>query len=153
MGSERGAGEGVAGGGGLRGLFAGGTLCDNDVVEMVIREAPERIQELIDWGTHFDEQAGRILLGREGGHSHNRIVHALGDMTGAAGRNDEAAEWFRKASLSDPYWGKPLYRLGLSAMNGGDTSAAAKYMEQVIRVDPASPEATLARTALNQLNK
>ena len=63
-------------------LVAGGTLCDNDVVEMVIREAPERIQELIDWGTHFDEQAGRILLGREGGHSHNRIVHALGDMTG-----------------------------------------------------------------------
>jgi hypothetical protein len=38
-------------------------------------------------------------------------------------------------------------------MNGGDAPAAAKYMEQVIRVDPASLEATLARTALNQLNK
>jgi L-aspartate oxidase len=63
-------------------LVAGGTLCDSDVVEMVIREAPGRIQELIDWGTHFDEHAGRITLGREGGHSHNRIVHALGDMTG-----------------------------------------------------------------------
>jgi hypothetical protein len=74
-------------------------------------------------------------------------------MTGAAGRHDEATEWFRKASHSDPYWGKPLYQLGLSAMNGGDASAAANYMEQVIRVDPASPEATLARTALNQLNK
>ena len=37
---------------------------------------------MIDWGTHFDEHAGRITLGREGGHSHNRIVHALGDMTG-----------------------------------------------------------------------
>jgi L-aspartate oxidase len=63
-------------------LLAGGTLCDEKVVEMVIREAPGRIQELIDWGTHFDELAGRITLGREGGHSHNRIVHALGDMTG-----------------------------------------------------------------------
>src|SRR6187551_2874122 len=63
-------------------LIAGGTLCDPAVVDMVIREAPERIQELIDWGTHFDELAGRITLGREGGHSHNRIVHALGDMTG-----------------------------------------------------------------------
>ncbi|MEX2173248.1 MAG: L-aspartate oxidase [Pirellulaceae bacterium] len=63
-------------------LVAGGTLCDEQVVEMVIREAPGRIQELIDWGTHFDEDAGRITLGREGGHSHNRIVHALGDMTG-----------------------------------------------------------------------
>jgi L-aspartate oxidase len=63
-------------------LIAGGTLCDADVVEMVIREAPGRIQELIDWGTHFDEHAGRIVLGREGGHSRSRIVHALGDMTG-----------------------------------------------------------------------
>jgi L-aspartate oxidase len=63
-------------------LVAGGTLCDHAVVEMVIREAPERIRELIDWGTHFDEQAGQIVLGREGGHSKSRIVHALGDMTG-----------------------------------------------------------------------
>jgi L-aspartate oxidase len=63
-------------------LVAGGTLCDADVVEMVVREAPGRIQELIDWGTHFDEHAGRIVLGREGGHSRSRIVHALGDMTG-----------------------------------------------------------------------
>ena len=63
-------------------LVAGGSLCDQAVVEMVIREAPERIQELIDWGTQFDLQAGRILLGREGGHSKSRIVHALGDMTG-----------------------------------------------------------------------
>jgi L-aspartate oxidase len=63
-------------------LVAGGSLCDHEVVEMVVREAPERIQELMDWGTHFDEQAGHVLLGREGGHSHNRIVHALGDMTG-----------------------------------------------------------------------
>jgi L-aspartate oxidase len=63
-------------------LVAGGTLCDEAVVEMVVREAPGRIQELIDWGTHFDEAAGRIVLGREGGHSKSRIVHALGDMTG-----------------------------------------------------------------------
>jgi L-aspartate oxidase len=63
-------------------LVAGGTLCDQAVVEMVIREAPGRIRELIDWGTHFDEQAGQIVLGREGGHSKSRIVHALGDMTG-----------------------------------------------------------------------
>ena len=55
-------------------LVAGGTLCDADVVEMVVREAPGRIQELIDWGTHFDEHGGRIVLGREGGHSKSRIV-------------------------------------------------------------------------------
>ncbi|MFO0883230.1 MAG: L-aspartate oxidase [Pirellulales bacterium] len=63
-------------------LTAGGNLCDEEVVQMVIREAPERIGELIDWGTHFDKQSGQIILGREGGHSRNRIVHAMGDMTG-----------------------------------------------------------------------
>jgi tetratricopeptide (TPR) repeat protein len=94
-----------------------------------------------------------VMQAAQGPETGREVLYALGDMTGAAGRRDEANEWFRKASLSDPYWGKPLYRLGLSAMNGGDRSAAASYMEQVIRVDPASPEATLARTALNQLNK
>lgn len=64
-------------------LIAGAGLCDSDVVEMVVREAPERIGELIEWGTHFDElTSGGLMLGREGGHSHHRIVHALGDATG-----------------------------------------------------------------------
>ena len=63
-------------------LRAGGNLCDPAVVEMVVREAPERIDELIRWGTHFDLREGNLALGREGGHSHHRIVHALGDATG-----------------------------------------------------------------------
>jgi L-aspartate oxidase len=63
-------------------LTAGKGLCDQDVVELVVREAPGRIAELIDWGTHFDEVDGHVALGREGGHSHARIVHALGDETG-----------------------------------------------------------------------
>jgi L-aspartate oxidase len=63
-------------------LRAGGGLCHRDVVEMVVREAPEQINELIRWGTHFDEEDGHLALTREGGHSHRRIVHALGDATG-----------------------------------------------------------------------
>lgn len=63
-------------------LRAGGELCDRQIVEMVVREAPERIRELIAWGAHFDEEQGSLALGREGGHSHFRIVHALGDATG-----------------------------------------------------------------------
>lgn len=63
-------------------LTAGAGLCDEAVVEMVVRDAPGRIRELIQWGTRFDEEAGELLLGREGGHSHRRIVHALGDATG-----------------------------------------------------------------------
>ena len=63
-------------------LAAGGQLCDPAVVEMVVREAPGRINELVEWGTQFDLQSGALALGREGGHSHHRIVHALGDSTG-----------------------------------------------------------------------
>ncbi|NOZ39942.1 MAG: L-aspartate oxidase [Planctomycetes bacterium] len=63
-------------------LSAGGDLCDPAIVEMVIREAPAHIRELIEWGTVFDREQGELLLGREGGHSHNRIAHALGDATG-----------------------------------------------------------------------
>jgi L-aspartate oxidase len=63
-------------------LTAGCGLCHEDVVDAVIREAPGRIAELIAWGTRFDERDGALALGREGGHSHHRIVHALGDATG-----------------------------------------------------------------------
>ncbi len=63
-------------------LTAGGDLCDPQVVEMVIREAPRRIEELVQWGTQFDRENGELVLGREGGHSHHRVVHALGDATG-----------------------------------------------------------------------
>ncbi len=63
-------------------LTAGAGLCDRSVVEMVVREAPEQINDLIAWGTHFDLEDGHLALAREGGHSHRRIVHALGDATG-----------------------------------------------------------------------
>jgi L-aspartate oxidase len=63
-------------------LIAGAGLCERPVVEMVVREAPEQIAVLIRWGTRFDLEDGQLALTREGGHSHRRIVHALGDATG-----------------------------------------------------------------------
>lgn len=64
-------------------IKAGGGLCDRAIVELVVREAPQQINDLIRWGTHFDLEAeGKLALTREGGHSHRRIVHALGDATG-----------------------------------------------------------------------
>src|SRR5690606_13911264 len=54
-----------------------------NVVEMVIKEGPARFQELVNWGTNFDmETGGDFKLGREGGHTENRIVHHK-DITGA----------------------------------------------------------------------
>ncbi len=63
-------------------IIAGGRLCDDQVVEMVVREAPSQIDELRKWGTQFDEEQGSLSLGMEGGHSRHRVVHALGDATG-----------------------------------------------------------------------
>ena len=63
-------------------LAAGGELCDPDIVSLVVREAPDRIHELIRWGTNFDLRGSELELGREGGHSCSRIAHAMGDATG-----------------------------------------------------------------------
>ncbi|WP_299468195.1 L-aspartate oxidase [uncultured Gimesia sp.] len=63
-------------------LSAGKDLCDQALVEYVCREAPRHIQELIELGTDFDTEDGKIALTKEGGHSHRRVAHALGDATG-----------------------------------------------------------------------
>ncbi len=62
-------------------LVAGAGLCDPQTVEVVVREGPERIRELMALGAEFSHQNGRLHFGREGGHSANRIVHAA-DATG-----------------------------------------------------------------------
>ena len=58
-------------------LAAGRGLCRESAVDLLTREAPERIAELVDLGVEFD--AG---LAREGGHSRSRVVHAGGAETG-----------------------------------------------------------------------
>ena len=63
-------------------LIAGDGLCDEEVVRIVITEAPERIKELIEWGAQFDKKSsGEFDLGKEGGHSESRILHHK-DTTG-----------------------------------------------------------------------
>lgn len=62
-------------------LDAGDGLCDGHIVEIVVEEGPERVQEIIQWGTRFDKQKEEYDLGREGGHSENRILHYK-DLTG-----------------------------------------------------------------------
>lgn len=63
-------------------LRAGVSLCDQAVVEQVVREAPRHIEELIRWGVRFDQEGDRLALAREGGHGRERIAHALGDASG-----------------------------------------------------------------------
>src|SRR5687767_15157977 len=66
-------------------LKGGAGLCDRSAVEIVVKEGPERVLELLSWGIRFDKDAGGALglaFTREGGHSFARILHAYGDATG-----------------------------------------------------------------------
>lgn len=62
---------------------AGDDLCDPQIVDIVVNEGPERVKELIEWGTRFDkDKTDHYDLAREGGHSEKRILH-FRDLTGA----------------------------------------------------------------------
>jgi len=63
-------------------LNAGDGLCNAEAARVLVEDAPERIEELIAWGTQFDRDGTKLTFGREGAHSRNRILHAHGDSTG-----------------------------------------------------------------------
>ncbi len=62
-------------------IKAGAGLCGEEAVELLVKNGPDRIAELIQWGTNFSKSGTALDLGLEGGHSFNRIVHAK-DLTG-----------------------------------------------------------------------
>jgi len=65
-------------------IICGAGLCKKDVVEFIVKEAPPRIQELIEWGVNFtksETNPNLYDLGREGGHNRRRVLHAK-DLTG-----------------------------------------------------------------------
>lgn len=66
-------------------LVGGAGLCDERAVDIVVKEGPRRVLELLEWGAQFDRQAGNaydLAFTLEGGHSFPRILHAAGDATG-----------------------------------------------------------------------
>ena len=63
-------------------LVAGDGLCNVAAAKILVEEGPERIEELIQWGTEFDREGTKLAFTREGAHSRDRILHAHGDSTG-----------------------------------------------------------------------
>jgi L-aspartate oxidase len=63
-------------------LQAGAGLCNEAAARVLVEEGPERIEELIHWGTEFDRNGTKLAFTREGAHSRNRVLHARGDSTG-----------------------------------------------------------------------
>lgn len=62
-------------------LNAGAQLCHRDAVEVLVREGPDRVKELMQIGVEFTRKGNVLDLAREGGHSQHRIAHAA-DLTG-----------------------------------------------------------------------
>ena len=77
-------------------LDAGAGLCDEAVVRRIIGEGSETIDDLLSYGVEFDKQDNKYALGKEGGHSHRRILHAR-DTTGR-----EIARAMLKAARNEP---------------------------------------------------
>lgn len=94
--------------------------------------------------TLWTDAANAGTAGRE-------VLYSLGELAATQGNAAAAARWYGKASDVDPSWGKPLYKMGMSAANRGDKTAATNYLTRAMTVDPTSPEAALAKTAVEQL--
>src|SRR5213078_363005 len=75
-------------------LNAGDGLCNPEAAKVLVEEGPERIEELIQWGTEFDREGTKLAFTREGAHSRNRVLHAHGDSTG----REIARTLYRKAA-------------------------------------------------------
>ena len=64
-------------------LRAGAGLCDVEAVKVLVEEGPGDIRQLEEWEVPFDyDESGRLILGREGGHTLRRVAHCDGDATG-----------------------------------------------------------------------
>ena len=90
-------------------LHTGCGLCNQDVVELVVKQAPGQVKQLLQWSAPFDKEGNEIAVGREGGHSKPRVAHALGDATGKAvaecliaqARNNSAIKLFEQCFVID----------------------------------------------------
>lgn len=107
---------------------------------------------LLDSG---DVEAAEATLRKaaEAATAGREVFYHLGEVTFAKGDLEQAAVWYERAGRLDPSWGKPLYKLGLIALKKDDSGGAAQFMNNVLAVDPISPEAALAKAALDQLTK
>jgi L-aspartate oxidase len=63
-------------------IDAGDGIVNEAAAQILVEEGPDRIQELLEWGTQFDRDGSTLTFTREGAHSRSRVLHAHGDSTG-----------------------------------------------------------------------
>lgn len=101
-------------------FVAGAGLCHTAAVRMLVEEGPARVRELIAWGVRFTQEQETVSLGREGGHSVRRILHA-GDLTGREIERAllDAVEAERRITLLEDHLAVDLLVRGSPARCGG----------------------------------
>jgi L-aspartate oxidase len=125
-------------------LIAGVGLCDPAAVDVLVTEGPERVRQLIRWGTHFDRNVdGSLMLTREGGHHANRIVHAGGDATGA-----EVQRALHTAVHRDPWIRLVEHALVLDLLRDGTGRACGITLHVLGEGTPDGVGAILARAVV-----
>jgi len=99
-------------------LNAGEGLCNPAAAKTLVEEGPERIEELIAWGTHFDPQHAKLVFEQESTHSRSRVLHAPGDSTA----NEIVRTLAAKAhALKNVSCAESVFVTGLIAENGAVT--------------------------------
>lgn len=63
-------------------LKAGDGICNEEAVEIMVKEGIDRVEELVSWGANFDKKGDKLVFTMEAAHSMRRIIHAKGDATG-----------------------------------------------------------------------
>jgi L-aspartate oxidase len=128
-------------------LNAGDGLCNPDAARVLVEEGPERIEELIAWGTEFDRNGTKLAFTREGAHSRNRILHAHGDSTG---REIGRALYLKAAATRGITILEFEFATGLCA-DGGEVQGITVMNEQGERRDLAVSAVLLATGGLGQV--
>lgn len=96
-------------------INAGDGIVNPDAAHVLVEEGPDRIQELIDWGTQFDRKGTRLTFTREAAHSRDRILHAHGDSTG---REIGRALYAKAATLKNISFSEFEFTAGLHSESG-----------------------------------
>ncbi|HEY3503259.1 MAG TPA: L-aspartate oxidase [Actinocatenispora sp.] len=123
---------------------AGVGLCDPAAVDVLAREGPARVRELIRFGADFDRNAdGSLALTREGGHHANRIVHAGGDATGA-----EVQRALHTAVRRDPWIKLVEHALVLDLLTDATGRACGVTLHVLDEGSPDGVGAILARAVV-----
>src|SRR5579884_2318102 len=96
-------------------INAGDGIVNPEAAHVLVEEGPDRIQELIEWGTEFDRKGTKLTFTREAAHSRDRILHAHGDSTG---REIGRALYAKAATLENISFSEFEFTAGLHMDSG-----------------------------------